>query len=130
MLLLNVVALEVREGDGETLPALIASLRSKLTADPATREQFEDELLLSGYLDVHANRYSDQGYLVRSETTFQIKSGFPRLVEKDLPKGVGDVKYGLVVAACAPFALKAPRLTSVLIRLDTVSKKRKERIDG
>jgi Putative PD-(D/E)XK family member, (DUF4420) len=130
LLVLNVVALEVREGGGETLPALVASLRSELTADPTAQEQFEDELLLSGYLDAHASRYSERGYIVRSETTFQVKSGFPRLVEKDLPKGVGDVKYGLVVAACAPFALKAPRLTSVLVRLDTVTKKRKERIDG
>ena len=123
-LLLNVVALEVRENGGETLPSMIASLRSSLTADPAAREQFEDELLLSGYLDAHAMRYADRGYIVRSETTLHIKTGFPRLVENDLPSGVGDVKYGLAIAACAPFALQPAQLTRALNRLDAVAKQR------
>lgn len=127
LLLLNVVALEMRESGGEALPAMIASLRSKLTMDPAAQEQFEDELLLSGYHDTHAIRYADRGYIVRSETTLQIKTGFPCLVEKDLPRGVGDVKYGLAVAACASFALSATPLTNALSRLDAVVKQRKEK---
>jgi hypothetical protein len=130
LLLLNVVALELREGGGETLPAMIASLRSRLAGDLAAQEQFEDELLLSGYLDAHSVRYSDRGYIVRSATTFQIKTSFPRLVEKDLPGGIGDVKYGLAIAACAAFALNEDKLTNALSRLDAVVKHAKRRGNG
>lgn len=63
-------------------------------------------MLAYGYHDAHAGRYAERGYLVRSETTFQVRRGFPRLVEKDLPTGVGEVSYGLSLAAVEPFAIE------------------------
>src|SRR5882672_5698196 len=50
-LFLNVIALEMHDGNGETLTAMIASLRAMLAADTAARERFEDKLLTIGYLD-------------------------------------------------------------------------------
>jgi hypothetical protein len=104
-LFLHVVALETRDGGGETLPALVASLRSTLAGEAAARETLEDGLLAYGYLDAHAGRYAERGYLVRSEATFHVRRGFPRLVEKGLPTGVGEVSYGLSLAAVEPFVI-------------------------
>jgi hypothetical protein len=130
VLYLNVIALDVREGGGETLPEMIASLRSKLKVDAGAQEQFEDELLLAGYLDAHTMRYSDRGYIVRSEKAFLVKRGFPRLVENDLPVGVGDVKYGLTIAACAAFTVDALKFANALSNLGTAGKQRKGKNNG
>ena len=122
MLVLYVIALDVRDGGGETLPSLVASLRAGLARDPAAQEQLEDGLLLAGYLDSHVGRYADRGYLVRSETVLHVRSGFPMLAERSLPAGIGDVSYGLSVAACEPFAMSAAELKDVLAGITDITK--------
>jgi hypothetical protein len=102
-LFLCVISLHMLDGGGETLPALVASLRAGLATDAAAREQFEDELLATGYVDAHAVRYADRGYLVRAVGLFRVGPEFPRLVEADMPVGVGDASYELSVATCEPF---------------------------
>jgi hypothetical protein len=113
-LILYVIALDARDGGSETLPSMVASLRAKLTADPTAREQFEDGLLLTGFLDAHAVRYIDRGYVVRSESAFHVRQDFPKLVERDLSAGVGDVNYGLSISACASFSISGSKLTDTL----------------
>lgn len=126
-LFLNVIALDVRDGSGETLPAMVASLRVKLAADTATREQFEDELLAIGYLDAHTVRYADRGYTVRAVSFFRVGPKFPSLVEADMPAGVGDANYALSVAACEPFRVKSDAVKSALAAHPRPNFKRKKR---
>ncbi|MBI1760663.1 MAG: PD-(D/E)XK motif protein [Acidobacteria bacterium] len=76
-LFLLVIALDLREGSGETPLDLVASLRARPATDPAERERFEDALLAAGYIDAHASRYADSGYRVRSEKLFQVRGAFP-----------------------------------------------------
>ncbi len=121
-LILAVIALEVREGDGETLPQIVQSVRKLLTDDAATREQFEDGLLLYGYHDAHNHRYMSKGYLIRSSGTFNVNDHFPAIRERTLPPGVGNVSYGLSVAACAGFELDGAALASALSHLPTHQK--------
>lgn len=124
-LFLNVIAMEVRDQGGETLAALIESIRLKLGADPAARDSFEDALLASGYLDLHESKYMERGYLVRSESSFRVKRGFPRLVERDVVDGIGDVNYGLAIAACADFKVSSNELVATLV--SRKPQRRKER---
>ena len=113
-LFLQVIALETRDGGGETLPTMVATLRAKLMSDGTALESFEDGLVAYGYLDAHVSRYAERGYLVRSEKLFHVKRGFPRLTERELAPGIGDVDYGLAVAACESFATKpAPALATL-----------------
>ena len=43
-----------------------------------------------------------------------MRRGFPRLTERKLPTGVGDVSYALSLAACAPFTVEiAAALTAL-----------------
>jgi hypothetical protein len=104
-LFLCVIAIEMRDGSPHTLPALVASLRAFLVDDGSARECFEDALLSAGYLDLHTERYLEVGYVVRKESAYRVKRGFPRVLEKDLPAGVGDVGYGLSISACDRYAV-------------------------
>lgn len=113
-LFLNVVALDVRDGGGETLPCMVSSLRDKLAADQGALEQFEDELLSIGYHDLHAVRYSEHGYTVRAVGFFKVGPNFPCLVEADMPTGVGDANYALSVAACEPFRVPPTDVEAVI----------------
>jgi hypothetical protein len=36
---------------------------------------------------------------------FEVAEGFPRLLQGNLPDGVGDLKYSVVVASCTPFEI-------------------------
>jgi hypothetical protein len=129
-LILHVVALDARDGGGETLPTIVASLRSRLTADLAAQEQFEDRLLLAGYLDAHAARYADRGYVIRSETSLHVRDGFPVLTESNMPPGIGSVSYGLAVAACAAFSITDAELSKRVAEMSGAVKKGKRRNDG
>lgn len=118
-LFLHVLMLESQEGGLSTLPALVTQVRSALGAWPASREPFEEALLAAGYLDRHAPRYAGVGYAVRQTDDFRVGLGFPRIVEADLPAGVGDASYQLSLAACAGFITPASSLTATLVPVST-----------
>jgi hypothetical protein len=96
---------EAVSGPGETLPGLIQYLREILGDESLLAEAFEDALLKAGYLNAHAEKYSNRRFAVRKELTFRIKEGFPAIVERDLPQGTGNVAYDLSLAACQPFSV-------------------------
>lgn len=113
-LYLRHLALAVRDGAGETLPSLVAALREQLLTDAIAAERFEDALLAAGYLDAHAWRYEGRGYAVRETNDFAVRGRFPRLTERDLPAGVGDVRYALSLDACRAFLLAPDALLAAL----------------
>ena len=51
---------------------------------------------------------------MRGERTYQVRRGFPRLVEVDLPTGVGDVNFAVSLAACEPFAAPVSGMLNAL----------------
>lgn len=114
-LFLHVLMLESHEGGPATLPWIVAQVRAALDAWPATRELFEDALLAARYLDAHAHRYAATGYAVRQTDSFRVGPGFPRIIEQDLPAGIGDASYKLGLAACAAFAAKTESIMTALI---------------
>lgn len=127
-LFLHVVVVDEREvpasgnAPGQSLSALIAEVRSQLAADASTLATFNDRLFDRGWLDVYASRYEGRRWTVRGEHTFQVRPGFPRIVESELVVGVGDVNYAVSLAACSPFAVSVSDMLSVLSNLGTQSK--------
>ena len=104
LLVLYYLALDARAGAGENLPAAVDSVRAALAGTPAARARFEERLIEAGFLEAHRHRYERTGYTVRSEAFFIVRDDFPRLTERDLPRGVGGVRYSISVAECARFA--------------------------
>ena len=119
-LFLHVVVVDEREVPadgsalGQSLSSLIADVRTGLSSDLIALAAFNDRLLDRGWLDTHANRYEGRRWTVRSEHTYQVRRGFPRLVEVDLPTGVGDVNFAVSLAACEPFAAPVSMMLGAL----------------
>jgi hypothetical protein len=42
-----------------------------------------------------------------------VREGFPRLLQGNLPDGIGDLKYSVVVSACTPFEIKTDILNYI-----------------
>jgi hypothetical protein len=107
------LSLDAHLGAGETLPAIVNGLRESL-ASTAAAQPFEDRLFDAGYLDVHRHLYENPGYTVRESNFFHVVEGFPRIVEHDLPPGVGDVHYSVAVAEGKHFSVALDTVITAL----------------
>ncbi|MFH1950019.1 MAG: PD-(D/E)XK motif protein [Pseudomonadota bacterium] len=97
---LLVVTLLKVDGQGETLTEIVNSLRESFVSRSSLIYFFESSLRESGYLDIHSHLYNDS-YVVNKEELFRVGDGFPRIIE--IPQGLGNIRYSLVIAACRPF---------------------------
>jgi hypothetical protein len=91
---------------GVTLAGLVARCRRSLASDSLALALLDEGLLQMGWLDAHADRYDGRRLTVRAQRCFHVREGFPRLLERGLPVGVGDVTYTLDLAACQTFEVK------------------------
>ena len=103
LLLVHVSLDERSDGIGTSLPEMVATVRSLLAQHAHASLLLEDSLIEAGYLDLHEERYVDRSYGIRSMDCFDVVEPMPRIVEADLPIGVGRVSYDLSLAACEPF---------------------------
>jgi hypothetical protein len=89
----------------ESLPRLVAELRTKLSNDADALSAFETLLYTAGYDDRLEAEYSKLMLRIRSEALYRVSDGFPRLVPASiaggLPPGVGAVTYELRLDAAA-----------------------------
>jgi hypothetical protein len=88
-----------------TLPALIREIHSLIHDDPIASFQFQVKLAKYGYNEILTDKYT-LGFSVFEMKFFDVVEGFPRLLQGNLPNGVGDLKYSVVVSACTPFEIK------------------------
>jgi hypothetical protein len=109
------LALDARPNHGETLADMVRDCRS-LVVDAGCLQVLEDRIALSGYRNEDVDSYSDIGYTVRSRLQFRIQDDFPRIVLEDLRPGVGEVRYSISLAACAPFTINEGELSEMLRR--------------
>lgn len=93
------------EDGGLTLPQLVEDVRHRLSSDGGALRLFNDRLMLAGYLDAQSVLYRT-GYVLREIRTYRVAEGFPRLVERDLSEGVGDLSYSVVLSACEAFRME------------------------
>ncbi len=100
---LFILTLIKAEKGGTSLPDLVELIMSFLSSVPSGQRKFEDKLKEAGYLDIHAHLYRDT-YSVKKEELFKIGDEFPRIIE--IPDGLGDINYSLVVAAADKFRLE------------------------
>lgn len=105
------LSLEEQLDNGETLPEIIKGVRDiLLTSNPSLRATFDSNLLRVGYFEEHQSKYEKKGYFIRDENIFHIQESFPRLIERQIPEGVGDVTYTIDVGACAAFNVELEEL--------------------
>jgi Putative PD-(D/E)XK family member, (DUF4420) len=107
------LSLDVRQEQGETLPTMVASVRSLVASDAIAKDELENLLFEIGYLDIHATRYENIGYIIREHNYFRVGEDFPKIIESDLRNGVGDVRYTISVAECKRFSM--PELEVIVL---------------
>jgi hypothetical protein len=97
------LSLETRQQSGETLNQIVDAVIEILSSDFAALSHFRNKLIEGGYFDHHRELYADNGYFIRQESFYKVENSFPRIEEKDIRNGVGDVKYSIVVSQCSDF---------------------------
>jgi hypothetical protein len=94
---------ERRGGRGDTLPSMADDLRAAIGHDARAVALLDQLLHTAGLLPEHRARYDEPHYSIRASRTFRVIEGFPRITEKGLPMGVGDVRYHIQTGALPPF---------------------------
>jgi hypothetical protein len=97
------ISLEVRQQSGETLNQIVDSVSELLSSDFTSLNRFKNKLLEAGYFEQHRQLYSNTGYFTRQDVFYKVENEFPRIEERDIRNGVGDVKYSIVVSQCSNF---------------------------
>ncbi|MGI8729269.1 MAG: PD-(D/E)XK motif protein [Solirubrobacteraceae bacterium] len=110
------VSIDARQGGTETLSEIVETIREG-TRGTAAEAPFEERLGEAGYFDVHARRYTT-GYTLRRVGAYRVQEGFPRIVERDLLDGVGDVRYSVAVTECRDWERPMEELTARLTGAD------------
>lgn len=92
------LSLDVRVGNGESLNMLIDEVSELLDENTVASNLFKLKLLECGYYDVHKPIYDERGYTIRQENLYRVSGDFPRITENQIPIGVGDVRYSIVLS--------------------------------
>ena len=114
-LILLHLSLDIRQVTGQSLPEIVASVRTLIANDVIAKENLEILLFEAGYLDIHATRYEQTRYTIREINYFQVEEDFPRIVEADLRNGVGNVRYTIAVDQCKKFSISQDRVTALIL---------------
>lgn len=117
-------ALSVRDEASatESLPRLVAEMRTRLTADPDAQNAFETLLYSAGYDDRLEAEYAGLLLRVRTEALYRVSDGFPRLVPASimdgLPAGVGAVNYELRLDAATSWRVASSAFAAAKLLQD------------
>lgn len=99
-------SLDRRNGSGESLPSAVGSLLSRFRKEGSECEDlFENLLMLQGYHHSQSHLYDLVGYTLRCQQLYEVKTGFPRIIESDLASGVVEASYKIDLSSADPFKI-------------------------
>lgn len=113
-LFLNHLSLVTLQQSGETLNQIIDSVYELLRTNLNAYNLFRNKLTDVGFFDPHRHYYSDIGYLIRQDIYYKVEHQFPRIEETDIRKGVGDVKYSIIVSLCNDYEIPEQEVFKIL----------------
>lgn len=103
-LLLAHISLDERPaGTGESLPAIVADLEDRLDGD--LLHIFRQMLYAGGLLPSAMTHYEQPVYALRGLDYFEVRNGFPFIVESSCPEGIGDVSYSIQLSSIRDFSV-------------------------
>ena len=94
------LSVEAAKKNGESLNAKVNSIRETLRDNVFALNVFNNKLLEVGYFEKHTHLYEEKCYQIRDENYYKIDGDFPRIKEKEIRNGVGDVKYSIILSQC------------------------------
>lgn len=105
-LVLCLVHLNEIRGGSHTLSALIDELIQRCGKRPAIQAAFRSKLLKVGVDPRHYELFTEQGYEVRSISTYRVTDDFPAIRRSGLNGTIGKVTYELHPSGCIPFGIE------------------------
>lgn len=103
LLYLLYISIKKSEADGEMLPEIIE--RIMLQLDYSQKEMFKEKLFKVGYVYSMPELYTYH-FRVREESCFMVKDNFPRIIPKNISKGIGTVEYVVSLDACRSYMIE------------------------
>jgi hypothetical protein len=103
-LLLVVVLVDVVPEGGETLSDSVRCLREMLESDPVAKQAADERLFEAGWLDL-PDEPGALHFAQRGTRVYEVRAGFPRITEAELPVGVGNLRYSVDLSACESFRI-------------------------
>lgn len=113
-LFLYVLSVDIVNGKTCTLPDIIQELKTYLKTDQLALSSFEEKLMTAGYWDKDKDEYSEKCYKIRREAFYKIEGDFPRIKEKDLRDGVGQVHYMIAIDKCQQFMVSDYQIFNII----------------
>ncbi|PVD53591.1 PD-(D/E)XK motif protein [Terrimonas sp.] len=110
------VSLEKVQESGETLNQIVSSISNLLSHDAIALNRFRSKLYEAGYFEQHIGLYDTTGYFIRQATFYSVEDTFPRIQEKELRSGVGDVEYSIILSQCEEFKQTEELVFQTLIK--------------
>jgi hypothetical protein len=95
-----------------TLPAFIDEIYACMSNDPSVMYYLQIKLIKYGYNQLNKEKYK-LGFSLNTMRYFEVREGFPRILQNRLPEGVGDLKYSVVVSACGSFEISTDILNYI-----------------
>ncbi len=115
LLLLNRMLLDARQGNERTLPVLIETLRATIAEQaPEMALDFEEKILRAKYRNEHAGHYANRSYTERALEFYEVREGFPRLLESSLPTGVTKAAYEITLEHCKSFKCSGEEVFAIV----------------
>lgn len=91
------LSLEKRNGNENSLNKIVSALFSLIGDNMLLNNMLNRKLISVGYFKHHESYYENISYMIRGKDFYTVTENFPRIEEKDLMKGVGDVKYSIIL---------------------------------
>ena len=110
------ISLDEKQRYGELLPDIIEKVRNTLNTEPVLLKEFNNKLIEVGYFDNQIGLYEETGYIIREEKFYRIYAGFPRIIESNLPDGVGDIRYSIDISACIPYIINEQEVIETIMK--------------
>jgi Putative PD-(D/E)XK family member, (DUF4420) len=116
VLFLHVVELDrspANTADGFSLATVAGRVRDAVESEgDGSLDVLETLLVAAGFR--WEDDYSDSVWVEGTSRIYRVDDGFPRLTAKDIPTGIGEVKYALFLPYCEPFEVASDVLTAEL----------------
>ena len=115
-LFLYVIHLDEISNGIDTLCKLIEEIKEKISYQNELLRLFEEKLELVGIPLGEETHYDETGYIIRSEKAYEVKEGFPALINSIINNdAIHNVKYRIDLIACEPFEFENESLISKML---------------
>lgn len=109
-LALHQIIIAKSNSEGASLNTMVDNVARHLEAEFSLLTRFRSLLAEAGYFDHQRDLYDEPQYVVRQETSFEVKEEFPRIQPDEIRNGVGDLRYTVNVADCLTWRIPEEKL--------------------